>query len=484
MQFIKIAAAILMVILTSASVQAEANLFGDSSEDAPALIKKIPQSNEDIQLSFAPLVKRVSPAVVNIYSTRKIKVKNVSPFMNDPMFRHFFGNSFGTGVSERQESSLGSGVIVKEDGLIITSNHVIDKSDTIRVVLSDRREFEAKVILADEKTDLALLRINAKNLAYLELMDSDTLEVGDIVLAIGDPFGVGQTVTQGIVSATARTTIGISDYQFFIQTDAAINPGNSGGALVTSSGKLAGINTAIYTQSGGSNGIGFAIPANMVATVINNGAGGEHIVRPWLGVTTVAVSQDVANSLGLEKPSGALVSALYEGGPLQEVGIKVGDIITMVDNTHIVDNHELNFRVATYKVGTVAKFTVLRAGKSFIYTVKMIAPVESPKRDVRAIRGQSPLTGASVMNLSPAVADQFGLPLDDIQPGVIVSDVAEGTAAQRVGFQKKDIIAQVNGENVTSTQQLVTMLAKKAASVKVTIKRGQRAINIILNGDF
>lgn len=477
---------ITVITLLSAFIvhQAQAGLFGNNSTESSAAAKKIPESNEEVQLSFAPLVKKASPAVVNIYSTRKIQVRNVSPFVNDPMFRHFFGNSFGSGVSERQESSLGSGVIVKSDGLIITSNHVIDKSDSIRVVLADRREFEAKVILADAKTDLALLKINAKDLSYLELMDSDTLEVGDIVLAIGDPFGVGQTVTQGIVSATARTTIGISDYQFFIQTDAAINPGNSGGALVTTSGKLAGINTAIYTQSGGSNGIGFAIPANMVATVINSGSGGDHVVRPWLGVTAEPVTQEIANSLGLDRPSGAVVGGLYTGGPLQEAGIRVGDVITAVDATKIVDNHELSFRVATYKIGSTVKFTVLRAGKELTYNIKMVPPIESPKRDLRVIRGQSPLTGASVMNLSPAVADQLGLPLDDLKPGVIISDVTEGTTAKRVGFQKKDIIVQVNQIEVTSTQQLLSLLTKDVTSFKIAIKRGQRVINIILNGDF
>ena len=461
---------ILSVLLTA---QARAELF---------TTKKVPQSNDDIQLSFAPLLKKAAPAVVNIYSTRKIQVKDASPLMNDPLFRHFFGNNFGTGVTERQENSLGSGVIVKSDGMIITSNHVIEKSDAIRVVLADRREFEAKVVVSDEKTDLALLKINAKDLPFLTLMNSDTLEVGDLVLAIGNPFGVGQTVTQGIVSATARTTVGISDYQFFIQTDAAINPGNSGGALITTTGKLAGINTAIYTQSGGSNGIGFAIPANMVATVIDNGADGGHIVRPWLGVTTQAVTQEVANALGLEKPDGALVEALYPNGPFQNAGIKIGDIIVAIDNTRIVDHHELDFRVATYQLGSTARFSILRAGREITVMVKMVPPVESPKRDLRVMRGRTPLTGATVMNLSPAVADQLGLPLDNIQPGVVVSDITDATPAKRVGFQKKDLITGINGADVTSTQQLADMLRTEVASYKITLKRGQRTINIILNG--
>lgn len=461
------------LLLAFGMTEVHADLFGT---------KKIPDSNEEMQLSFAPLVKQAAPAVVNIYSTRKIQVKDTSPFINDPLFRHFFGNNFGTGVTERQENSLGSGVIVKADGLIITSNHVIEKSDAIHVVLADRREFEAKVILSDEKTDLALLKINAKDLPFLSLMNSDNLEVGDIVLAIGNPFGVGQTVTQGIISATARTTVGISDYQFFIQTDASINPGNSGGALITTNGKLAGINTAIYTQSGGSNGIGFAIPANMVTTVIEHGVEGDKIVRPWLGVTARPVTQEVATALGMDKPKGALIETLYPNGPFQSAGMKVGDVVLTIDGVSILDNHELDFRVATYRIGSTAKFNVLRAGKELAISVKMVAPVESPKRDMRMMRGRSPLTGATVMNLSPAVADQLGLPLDDIQPGVVVSDITDGTPAKRVGFQKKDLIMVFNGTDVKSTEQLAELVATEATSYKITLKRGTRIINIILNG--
>jgi len=473
MKFYQQACCIIGLLSVLSSAAAYADFFGT---------KKVPNSNEEIQLSFAPLVKKAAPAVVNIYSTRKIQVKDTSPFINDPLFRHFFGNNFGTGITERQEKSLGSGVIVKPDGIIITSNHVIEKSDAIRVVLADRREFEARVIVSDEKTDLALLKINAKDLPFLTLMNSDNLEVGDIVLAIGNPFGVGQTVTQGIVSATARTTVGISDYQFFIQTDASINPGNSGGALITSSGKLAGINTAIYTQSGGSNGIGFAIPANMVSTVIEYGVEGDKIVRPWLGVTTRPVTQEVASALGMDKPKGALIESLYPDGPFQNAGMKVGDVVLSIDGVSILDNHELDFRVATYHIGTTAKFNVLRAGKELNLSVKMVAPLESPKRDMRMMRGRNPLTGATIMNLSPAVADQLGLPLDDIQVAVVISDITDGTPARRVGFQKKDIITSINGTDVVSTKQLTDLLTAESASYKITLKRGTRVINIILNG--
>ena len=277
----------------------------------PALAadKRLPSSQREIKLSFAPLVKRAAPAVVNIYTKRVVQSRR-SPFFNDPFFRQFFGNDvlkFGA-PRKRVENSLGSGVIVRSEGIVITNNHVIKKADQIRVVLSDRRELAAKVILADEKTDLAVLRLQDVDgpLPYLKLKDSDDLEVGDLVMAIGNPFGVGQTVTSGIVSALARAADGISDFSFFIQTDAAINPGNSGGALITMDGSLVGINTAIYSRGGGSQGIGFAIPSNMVARIIDNAVDGAKVVRPWFGAAGQALTPDLMSSLGLKRPTGVL----------------------------------------------------------------------------------------------------------------------------------------------------------------------------------
>ncbi|MBX6368535.1 MAG: trypsin-like peptidase domain-containing protein, partial [Rhodospirillales bacterium] len=249
----------------------------------------LPDSREQIKLSFAPVVKRTAPAVVNVFSRRIVRRSGPPPgLFNDPLFRRFFGDAIPFGLpQERVQNSLGSGVLVARDGLIVTNNHVIDGADEIIVVLADRREFEAQIVRRDERTDLAVLKIDVGNeaLPYLELGDSDSLEVGDLVLAIGNPFGVGQTVTSGIVSALARTQVGISDFRFFIQTDAAINPGNSGGALVDLDGKLVGINTAIYSRSGGSIGIGFAIPASMVRAVVAGAATGGRVVRPWLGAS-------------------------------------------------------------------------------------------------------------------------------------------------------------------------------------------------------
>lgn len=454
-----------------------------------SIFRKTPESVEQVQLSFAPLVKQAEPAVVNIYSTRKIKVRNLSPFLSDPVFKHFFGNSFGGGrIKERQENSLGSGVIVKEDGFIITSNHVIAGSDEIKVVLSDRREFPAKVIIADEKTDLALLKIdmpNQQKLSYLELGNSDELEVGDLVLAIGNPFGVGQTVTSGIVSALARTTVGVSDYQFFIQTDAAINPGNSGGALITMDGKLVGINSAIYTRSGGSNGIGFAVPANMVATVIDSSAAGGQIVRPWTGITSQEVTQDVANSLGMERPVGALISEIYPNSPADKANLKVGDVIVAIDKVDIMDHHELKFRIATYKIGSSAKIAYLRNGKYRYATIEMQPAIEDPERDLRLLDGKHPLSGATIANISPAIMVLLGLPMDHSLKGVVVTTVEDGSAAQRLGVKRGDIVASVNDTKIETTKQLQQLVKSDAVErYKLSIQRGDRTLNIIVGGKF
>ncbi len=450
---------------------------------AGQVTKKIPRSSEEVLLSFAPLVKKASPAVVNIYTKRKIQVRGgLSPFFSDPVFKHFFGNNFPGGVTtERVESSLGSGVIVKDDGLIVTNYHVISGSEDITVVLNDRREFAAKIVLKDDKTDLALLKIDAKGekLAFLEFMDSDDLEVGDIVMAIGNPFGVGQTVTNGIVSAVARTTVGVSDYQFFIQTDAAINPGNSGGALVAMNGKLAGINSAIFSKSGGSNGIGFAIPANMVAAIVRGSESDGYIVHPWLGITTQRVTQDIANSLGLKRPVGAIISDMHEAGPAKDAGLELGDVVLAIDGHEVLDEHSLRFRVATHSVGEKAVFQVRRGGKNKNIKVAMVAPPELPKRDFRVLGGRHALSGTTVGNLSPALADELGLNYN--LRGVIIAELKRGVASG-LGFHKKDVVKAINGQEVTTSEQLQKILEKGAARWNVTVKRGNRQLNVIWAG--
>lgn len=445
--------------------------------------KTLPGSREQISLSFAPLVKKAAPAVVNIYTRRTIKTRSLSPFFNDPVFKQFLGEDFKSGLMrERIEKSLGSGVIVKPTGLIVTNNHVIKDSDEITIVLTDKREFHAKVLLTDDKTDLALLTIDTQgeSLPFLTLYDSDKLEVGDMVLAIGNPFGVGQTVTSGIVSALARTTVGAGDFQFFIQTDAAINPGNSGGALVNMEGKLAGVNTAILSSSGGSNGVGFAIPANMVRTIINSGSNGSkskpgHIIRPWLGAVTQDVTPEIAATLGIKRPSGVLVSDLYPGGPAEKSGLHRGDIITKLDEHDISDEPSLRFHIATYSIGKTAKLHVLRDGQDTVLSLSMQPPIEVPARDARALKDDHPLSGSVVVNLSPALADELRL---NRMKGVAVWEVSGGSIAERLGFERGDVLEAINNTTIISTDQITTVLASKAKIWDIVITRGSKRLTL------
>jgi Do/DeqQ family serine protease len=327
--------------------------------------KQTPTSKAEVQLSFAPLVKRAGPAVVNVYGARREQQRRRPAIFDDPMFREFFGGG-GQG-QERVQQSVGSGVIVGSDGLVVTNHHVIEGMTEVKIALADKREFDADIILRDPRTDLAVLRV--KNLGDAKLTaiptgDSDIVEVGDIVLAIGNPFGVGQTVTQGIVSALARTQVGISDYQFFIQTDAAINPGNSGGALIDMQGRLVGINTAIFSRSGGSHGIGFAVPVNMLKIVIESARGGGATVkRPWFGARLDSVDREKAEALGLDRPTGALVTSLVDNGPAAEAGLRRGDVIVAVDAQEINDPDAFGFRFATKGLSGQVSLSVLRAGE-------------------------------------------------------------------------------------------------------------------------
>ncbi|MBK17373.1 MAG: serine protease [Rhodospirillaceae bacterium] len=445
--------------------------------------KRLPQSQREIQLSYAPLVKRAAPAVVNIYTKRVVQSRR-SPFFNDPFFRQFFGDDvsrFGA-PRKRVENSLGSGVIVRPEGIVVTNNHVIKKADRITVVLSDRREFAAKVILADEKTDIAILRLQdfAGKLPYLRLRDSDDLEVGDLVLAIGNPFGVGQTVTGGIVSALARAADGISDFSFFIQTDAAINPGNSGGALITMDGRLVGINTAIYSRSGGSQGIGFAIPANMVGRIIDNAIHGAKIVRPWLGAAGQSLTSDLMSSLGLSRPSGVLINEIYEGGPAAKAGLKPGDVILRINNREVIGPRELRFRIATLKVGGKARLTRVRRGKEKTVSLSLQAPPEKPPRQVTTLKGQQPLAGATVANMSPALAEE--LSLDPMRRGVIVVGTERRSPAQRIGLRPGDWILEINGTKVDLVSTLRGLVENRPAQWRITVQRKDRVFTAVIEG--
>ena len=331
------------------------------------LAKDIPGTREEIQLSFAPLVNRTGPAVVNIFARTQRMERVKSPLFADPFFEQFFGKLFERRPQMRNHQSLGSGVVIKPNGIVVTNNHVIAGATEVKVVFSNRREFDAEILLADKKTDLAILKLDVglEKLPFIELRDSDTLEVGDLVLAIGNPFGVGQTVTSGIVSALARTAAGITDYSFFIQTDASINPGNSGGALIAMDGRLVGINTAIFSNksgTGGSVGIGFAVPSNMVKTVVDSVEKGK-VVRPWLGATGQTIDPDLAREFELKRPAGVIINKVYPESSAVEAGLRPGDIVLSINKKPIDDRDILRYRIATLPLGKTFSMRVIRNGR-------------------------------------------------------------------------------------------------------------------------
>jgi Do/DeqQ family serine protease len=440
--------------------------------------RQVPTSAAQLQLSFAPVVQRVAPAVVNVYAQHI--VANNNPFMADPFFRQFFG---GGGMPRAQvERSLGSGVIVDASGLVVTNYHVIADASEVKVALADKRELDADIVLKDQRSDLAVLRIKSggERFATLEFANSDELQVGDVVLAIGDPFGVGQTVTHGIVSAVARTQVGNSDYQFFIQTDAAINPGNSGGALVDVNGRLVGINSEIYSRSGGSEGIGFAIPANMVRVVVASAEQGSGTVkRAWLGAKLQEVTPEIADSLGLKHPGGALVANVVSGSPAARAGIKTGDLVVTIDGVTVDDPAAFDYRFATKPVGGEAKVGLLRQGKETVVALALQGLPDTPRQEVE-IQGRSPFLGAKVANLSPALADEMRL--DPQTEGVVITGVTDGSAAQSVGFQKGDIIVSVNGQNIAKSSELERVTNAGSRSWRITIQRGGQQISVMFSG--
>jgi Do/DeqQ family serine protease len=431
-------------------------------------------------LSYAPVVQRVAPAVVNVYAAKVVENRN--PLLDDPFFRRFFGGPDSSVPREQVQRSLGSGVILDETGLIVTNHHVIEGASEIKVALADKREFEADIILKDTRADLAVLRLKDAHERFpaLELGNSDEVQVGDIVLAIGDPFGVGQTVTHGIVSALARTQVGITDYQFFIQTDAAINPGNSGGALVDLNGRLIGINTAIFSRSGGSQGIGFAIPGNMVRVVLASARGGNSAVkRPWLGAKLQAVSPEIAEGLGLKRPAGALVASVAPESPAARAGIKSGDLILKVDGLGVDDPNAFDYRFATKPLGGTAQLDLLRDGREIRLPVILEAAPDT-RRDELVIRSRSPFSGAKVANLSPALADQ--LHLESTDDGVVIVEVTEGSTAGSLGFQSGDLIVSVNNERITNTRELDRIVRAGSRLWRITIVRGGQQISVVLSG--
>jgi len=418
---------------------------------APALAEpQVPQSRAEIDLSFAPVVREATPAVVSIYASRIVEGR-VSPFASDPFFSDLFRN-FGR-AQPRVQNALGSGVILSEGGLVVSNYHVVGGANEIRVVLADRREFEAEVLLADEEADLAVLRLKgAHDLPALPLRDSDSIAVGDLVLAIGNPFGIGQTVSSGIVSGLARSGLSIGGGRgYFIQTDAAINPGNSGGALVDMSGRLVGINTAILSPSGGSNGIGFAIPANLVSRFLDQArAGATRFQRPWAGVSGQPVDASLAETFGLEAPRGVVLTAINPDSPFGKAGLVVGDVVLDMGGAPVNTPQEMIFRLAAEGIGGTLPLTYLHGGRSNDTSVDLIAPPETPPRDPLTIGKRSLLAGLSVVNVNPAVVQDYNLPSD--AEGVLV--VEPGDVGGRVGLRPGDILLEINDTEIRQTKDV------------------------------
>jgi Do/DeqQ family serine protease len=459
---------------------AAAPLGLSAQEQNPA--RRVPSSANELRLSYAPVVHRAAPAVVNVYAAKTVTVRG-NPLFDDPIFRRFFGVPGAPGGSGDQiQRSLGSGVLVDPAGLVVTNNHVIEGADQVRVSLADKREFEAEMVLKDSRSDLAVLRIKAEKERFpaLEFADSDALEVGDVVLAIGNPFAVGQTVTHGIVSAVARTQVGITDYQFFIQTDAAINPGNSGGALVDLSGRLVGINTAIFSRSGGSQGIGFAIPANMAKVVVASAkSGGSTVKRPWLGARLQAVTAEIADSLGLKRPSGALIASVTPTSPAARAGLKSSDLIIAIDGQPVEDANAFDYRFATKPIGGSARLGIVRGGKEVALNVALEAAPDTPHEEL-VIEARSPFQGAKVSNLSPALADS--LRLDPSSEGVVIIDIANGSPAHSLGFQRGDLVLSVNNAKIAKTRDLERVAGQQTRRWSITIMRAGQQLSVELRG--
>lgn len=435
---------------------------------------RVPQTRAEISMGFAPLVKQAAPAVVNIYAKRIVETQ--SPFAGDPFFEDFFRGFGGRGGS-RVQNSLGSGVILEADGIVVSNYHVVGQATDIRVVLADRREFSATVLLGDEESDLAILQLDeAEDLPTVPLRNSDHVEVGELVLAIGNPFGVGQTVSSGIVSGLARSGIVAGNARaYFIQTDAPINPGNSGGALVDVNGALIGVNTAILSRSGGSNGIGFAIPANLVAQFVAQARAGETAFqRPWAGLAGQPVDYDLAGSLGLDTPDGMLISDIHPASPFAAAGFAVGDVVTAVDNLVVNSPSEMIFRMTVQGIGGQAKVTRVRDGEASVHMVDMVSAPNDPPAEPLELGDRTVLPGLALARVNPQMMAKYGLPLD--LEGVIVTD--PGQFGARVGLRPGDVLLGIDRTEIERPADVERALSDPGRRVNIDLLRQGRRISL------
>ncbi|WP_299288412.1 trypsin-like peptidase domain-containing protein [uncultured Tateyamaria sp.] len=432
---------------------------------------RVPNSRSEITLSFAPLVRETAPAVVNIYVKFETQAQR-SPFMDDPFFERLF-EGFGQ-TQPRVQNSLGSGVILSADGIVVSNYHVVGQATEIRVVLNDGREYEARVLLGDRDSDLAILKIEGvEDLPFLSLRESETVEVGELALAIGNPFGVGQTVSSGIVSGLARS--GGLGAGYFIQTDAPINPGNSGGALIDMGGQLLGVNTRILSRSGGSNGIGFAIPSDLVAAFMKQARdGNDRFLRPWAGATGQAVDADLAEMLGRDRPGGIILAGLHPASPLARAGFEVGDVVLAVDGAPVNSPSEMLFRMSVASNKDSATMTRLRGGESTDVAVALIQPPEDPPRDEITLDEDAALPGLSVARINPAVIAEINLPLG--AEGVVVTDV--GVLGGRVGLRVGDILQRIDRRDIIEPVDAAAALRVARRGTTVRALRGTSRVQL------
>lgn len=433
---------------------------------------------------IADVTARVMPSVVNVFATKK-QSENAQrqgmPFLNDPFFRRFFGAPEAP-PPERRERSLGSGVIVDNRGTILTNNHVVQGSGEIRVSFADQSDLEAELVGTDPQSDLAVLRLKKppKNLAPLSFGDSSRLRLGDIVLAIGNPFGLGQTVTMGIVSAVGRANMGIVDYEDFIQTDAAINPGNSGGALVDLNGNLVGINTAILSRSGGYQGIGFAIPSNMASPVMKTLLEGGKVVRGWLGVAIQDLTPELRAALNLGSNQGVLVGDVVSGGPAEKAGLQKGDVIVQVDDEKVAASAKLRNLIAMRGPNVTVRLHLIRDQNPLVLSVTLetlaTAAGHEPESGSAA---PGMLGGMSVAPLNASTRRAFGIP-PSLSVGVVIVNIAPGTPAQGAGLQPGDVIIEINRQAVTSVRQAMALYQQSEGRVLLWIQRGPARTFLVL----
>lgn len=449
--------------------------LGITSVITPAMAEtKIPTSQAEIALGFAPLVKQAAPAVVNIYAKRIVQARQ-SPFQNDPFFRNFF-RDFGESRPQVQ-NSLGSGVILSADGYVVSNFHVVGGATDIRVVLKDRREYAAEVVLADEDSDLAILKLkDAPEMPYLPLRDSGAVEVGELVLAIGNPFGIGQTVSSGIVSGLARSGVATGAARgYFLQTDAAINPGNSGGALIDVNGALIGVNTSILTRSGGSNGVGFAIPSDLVAQFVAQARQGfETFQRPWAGMSGQTIDNDIAESLGLDRPGGVLISGLHAASPFRAAGVQAGDVIQLVAGAEVNSPQEMIFRMSVAGLGSTVPVTLYRDGSRQDVEVSLVLAPEDPPRATLILNKGAALPGLQLSQVNPAVVAQYGLRFD--ATGVVIED--PGPYGTQVGLRTGDLVLGINGVETDSPGAVAEALDQASRRVAIVVQRGLQRVQI------